>query len=82
MGPLKYHIFLWIGDKAKDSNIQSTYSWAGKLVQSLPGRPVVYKETEGHESSLFQSKFHDVFVSNSSSAVFYDDTLEKPTLYR
>ena len=71
-----------MGDKAKDSNIKSTCSWCVKLLQSLPGRPVVYKEAEGHESSLFESTFQDIVTFNSSSVTFYNGTLEKPALYR
>ena len=71
-----------MGNKAKDSSIKSTCSWCNKLLQSLPGRPVVYKEAEGHESSLFQSTFQDVLAFNSTSVMYYNDTLEKPTLYR
>ena len=82
MGPLKYHIFLWIGNKAKDSSIKSTYSWCNKLLQSLSGRPVVYKESEGHESSLFRSTFQNVLIFDSVSVMYFNDTLDKPTLYR
>ena len=71
-----------MGNKAKDSSIKSTCSWCIKLLQSLPGRPVVYKEAEGHESSLFQSTFRDIVIFNSPSVAFYNDTLEKPALYR
>ena len=82
LGPFKYHIFLWMGNKAKDSSIKSTCSWCIKLLQSLPGRPVVYRESEGHESSLFRSTFRDVVIFESTSITYYNDALEKPTLYR
>ena len=82
LGPLKYHIFLWIGNQAKDSSIKSTYSWCIKLLQCLPSRPVVYREAEGHESSLFQITFQDVLIFNQKSVMYYNDTLDKPTLYR
>ncbi|XP_065889057.1 uncharacterized protein [Dysidea avara] len=81
-GPLKYHIYLWMGNKAKDSGMKSAYSWCGKLVQSLPGRPVVYRETEGHESNIFQSVFKGDIQLTTPSVPYFNDTLEKPQLFR
>jgi len=71
-----------MGNKAKDSGMKSAYSWSSKLVQSLPGRPVVYRETEGHESTAFLSLFNRDIKFDSPSVPYFNDKLEKPQLYR
>jgi len=71
-----------MGNKAKDSGMKSAYSWCSKLLQSLPGRPVVYRETEGHETTIFQSVFNEDIQLNSPSVPYFNDALEKSQFYR
>ena len=47
-GPLLHHIYQWVGNKASQSLVHSSYEHCHMMAKCLPGRPVMHREVLVH----------------------------------